>query len=419
MSQQIGALGEGECNRLRQTGGQEADAHEVLKEGRGKMRARVSEIRSHGKVQATPAPLLQTRRGQLPNLPSQLATQAIPANETLLLQFALCDWHMLNANARQLTTDVLPALARLPKGEPTAATLTGQLTSILFLTARAAASTQTLTNTPGKSLSVRVDSHSATSSVSPLQSARLHAVLATDFAVAPTDGVPVRPHSSANVLRKRAYRSVEQVRAFVSGVEHSATVFASVQGGVDNALRKLCASGVCGDNIGGICIDGLYAGESAEERERAIDSCVVVAAAQCDGRLRMVSGGGGYPWDVLRAVRLGVDIVESCYPFEMAEDALATRLCVGDDGRAVNVRDRRWERFDGGLVEGCECFACRGFSRAYVRHLFEVHEMMGVTLVAAHNLFDYLRWFGELRHAIRHARFESFVRRFEERRRVF
>lgn len=393
------------------------------------MAPRLSEIRSERHSQRTPAPLLQTRRGQLPGLPAQLAKQAIPNGEILLLQFPLKDWYMLNANAEQCATDLLlkDLSQDLPAGgPPSAASLTGQRDAMIFLTPRAAASRQALCNSPGKSLCVKLDSASSKLNVSPLAAARLHSALKTDFALAPTDAPLLHISPSPNVARKRAVRSIEQVRAFASAVSEADTdsetnarsnkmVFASVQGGVDEAQRRICAEAVAGlECSGGFSIDGLFAGETPDARTCAVQASVSALRKVGAGQApRLLTGGTGAPWDVLRAVEHGIDIVDSSFPFDMAEHGFATRLATSSPGAPINVRDRRWEVSRDPLVSGCPCFVCAGFMRGYVRHLFEVREMMGVTFLAAHNLFDYLSWFQKLREAIEVDAFDVFARDYE------
>lgn len=395
------------------------------------MPPRLYEIRTDRHTQQTPAPLLTTRRGQLPNLPAQIARQATPEGETLLLGLPLREWHVTNPNAGRLTKDVVSALDILPAGMPGAVGLTGQKEAVLFLIARGAGSRDALCAAAGRSsLAVRVDAHSTRGGVTPEAAAALHAALRTDFAIAPTDaptlsappgtGSSVGMSGNAAARRRRAVRAGEQLRAFAraameAGCDASSLV-ASIQGGADATQRAACAATALDVGcLGGVSVDGLYAGEGPETRDGMI--CASLQAVVVAPGMRVLTGGTGAPWDVLRAVAHGVDVVDASFPFDMAQLGYATHLALADGPAPhLNVRDRKWETSAAPVAPYCSCFVCRGFSRAYLRHLFEVHEMMGVTLVAAHNLWDYINWFRLLRAAIGAGEFNVFVKRFEQAR---
>lgn len=408
------------------------------------MAPRILQVRSGPKSQQTPAPLLLTKKGQLPNLPIQLARQSLPDNETFLLSFPLQDWYICNTKTNNLMSDVFPSITK-----KTIAEFTGQTDSIIFLTARAAGSVQTLCDTPGKSTVVRISDGST--KVSQSDVAKLHNCLSTDFVIAPTDA-PFRNGSGGGVgkKRRRADRSIEQVKEFVKEIGSKGRledVFVSLQGGIGEIeeriwgvtevgkgtekeilmktknLREECGKAVTDlmkQSIGNdmhinISIDGLYNGESPEERQEAIKS-TLAGISSIDG-MRLLTGGTGNPWDVLRAIELGIDIIDSSFPFDMAEYGYATCLsCPVQKDDYVNVRDRKFETCSEKLVVSCQCFVCAGFTKGYLRHLFEVHEMMGVTLVTAHNLWDYLHWFGQIRSAINEGRFQQFIQDYEKRR---
>lgn len=391
------------------------------------MGPRIFRVSSQTHQQETPAPLFISRRGQLPNLPAQVAKLMIPCGEKLLLQLPLCEWYILNSNANRQTVDVFAELGTLPvDGVPCAKTLTAQTDAILFLVPRGAASRQSVLDAPGKSLSVRLESPSFKASVTADAVARLHAVLRTDFAISPTDGplLPVHTKKAGGSSQRRFTRSVQQVRAFFEAAKNTncspTSIIGSVQGALDLSARAECVRSVF--SIGspaGLSIDGLYAGEDPKCRDAVVSTVIRTAEEVSYGGLRLLSGCSGAPWDVVAAVRRGVDIIDATFPFDMAESGFATKLAVSAKNGLnrersgslayVNLRDRRWERSSDPIVVDCECFMCKRYSKAYVRHLLEVREMMGTTLLAAHNLWDYLCWFQGLRQAIAEGRFEEFV----------
>lgn len=394
--------------------------------------ARVHEIKVSGLPPVpTPAPLLSTRRGQFPNLPSELLPLALPKGQApLLLQLPLLDWHTLNPNTPLHGKDLLPLLRERASTVAGAGSgdgsfegcyahgiggYCGQKNAVLFLCNRAAGSGELVHEGVGKSTKVTAEGKSRKESILPGDVVRLHEALGTHFMTSLSDSawLPVRSEGSG---RRRAERSVKQFRESVEVVREVGVrgMIGSVQGGDNISERVKCAREVCeiaGEKfLSGYSIDGLYAGEGEDARWACVEA--VVEAIGEGELLRVLSGGDGGPIEVLKAVRRGVDVVESVFPFEAARCGIATDI---SEGGRVNCRERKWVGWRGKLVEGCKCGVCNGgFSRGYVRHLFEVHEMMGVTLVAAHNLWDYLSWFDKVRQAVQDGTLERFASEFEQ-----
>jgi queuine tRNA-ribosyltransferase len=117
--------------------------------------------------------------------------------------------------------------------------------------------------------------------------------------------------------------------------------------------------------------------------------------------------GVGLPRDILDAVERGMDMFDCVLPTRNARNGEAfTR-----DGR-IKIRNEKY-RLDGApLEEGCDCYACRNVSRAYLRHLFVADEILGLTLMTQHNLRFYMRLMEGVRDAIRAGRFAEFKANF-------
>lgn len=155
-------------------------------------------------------------------------------------------------------------------------------------------------------------------------------------------------------------------------------------------------------DVAGYAIDGLFSGESLDARAKCIEA--VTRNLPSDG-IRFLTGCAGAPWDVIDAVSNGVDVIHASYPFELAAHGFASHLSSAD---TVNLRDRVHVTDRTGLVKGCECWVCQGFTKGYVRHLLEVREMMGTSLLVAHNVWDYYVWFDRIRAAVDEGRWDSF-----------
>lgn len=262
---------------------------------------------------------------------------------------------------------------------------------------------------------------------------RLGIKMDVDIMVGLQEGVSLGDGVRAGNVGKKVRRSVDKClkvgREFVEGVEGverwdgMGRVFLGIEGGVDVGERRRCGEGVKGlveeggGSVGGVVIGGLYAGESVGERWEIVEE--VVRELGGGKEVVVLGGGNGAPEEVIRAVGLGVDLVECSYPFDLAEGGWVLDL---KSGVKRNVRDRKWVLDRRALVEGCACGVCNGmesqgrFSRAYLRHLFEVHEMLGPTLLSVHNLTVYMEWMSELRKSVEEGRFDEFELHFRKTR---
>lgn len=90
----------------------------------------------------------------------------------------------------------------------------------------------------------------------------------------------------------------------------------------------------------------------------------------------------------------------------------------GGDGTKLSVRDRRLATDARPLIAGCGCHACRRFSRAYVHHLVDTHEMMADVLLYGHNLFHYGQFLLQVRTAVREGRFAEYAAWFRAANRI-
>lgn len=132
----------------------------------------------------------------------------------------------------------------------------------------------------------------------------------------------------------------------------------------------------------------------------------------------------GTPAEVIEAVAQGIDLVDTTYPLMATNAGWALSFAVDPvlDGGAsdasgspsaanptpvVNLWSREYAEDGRPLVEGCECFACRGYTRAYVHHLLETHEMLAGVLLEMHNTYHWLGFMEAMRRAIVEGRFEK------------
>ncbi len=179
-----------------------------------------------------------------------------------------------------------------------------------------------------------------------------------------------------------------------------------VQGGVDEALRRRSAAEIMGVGFDAYAIGGLSVGERGDEMLAAVELMDDVLPAD---RLRYFMGIGD-PVGMLEVVRRGVDVFDCVLPTRLAR----TGTAFSAEGR-LNLRNARFAADRRPLDETCDCYVCRTFTRAYVRHLVLQKEMLGAQLLSQHNLRVLIRLTADARAAIRAGRFSEFANHVAER----
>jgi len=171
-------------------------------------------------------------------------------------------------------------------------------------------------------------------------------------------------------------------------------LFGIVQGGTDPDLRAEAVERICGGfDLPGYAIGGVAVGEGTDRIRSVVEW---TAPRMPEDRPRYLMGVG-YEVDIVAAVRAGVDMFDCVLPTRNGRNAQAfTRT-----GR-LHLRNARFAEDEGVLEPGCDCETCAGgFSRSYLRHLFQAGEMLGPTLVSIHNIRHFHRLLLDIRRAIR------------------
>ncbi len=174
-----------------------------------------------------------------------------------------------------------------------------------------------------------------------------------------------------------------------------------VQGGVDDDLRRRSAAGITGVGFDAYALGGLSVGERGDEMLAAVELMDALLPAD---RLRYFMGIGD-PVGIIQVIARGVDVFDCVLPTRMARTG--TALLRG--GGRLNLRNARFAADLAPLEQECDCYACRTFTRSYLRHLVVQKEMMGAQLLSLHNLRVLLRLTRDARSAIRAGRFAAFA----------
>ena len=168
-------------------------------------------------------------------------------------------------------------------------------------------------------------------------------------------------------------------------------LFGIVQGGTHEDLRRESLGRLVELGFDGYAIGGLSVGEPKAEMDAVLSAAVPLMPAD---RPRYLMGVGT-PQDILRGVSLGLDMFDCVMPTRHARNGwLFTSRGV------VKIRHARHRQDDAPLDAACACYACAGFSRAYLHHLDRCGEILGAMLMTTHNLHYYHSLMGQLREAI-------------------
>ena len=155
------------------------------------------------------------------------------------------------------------------------------------------------------------------------------------------------------------------------------------------------------DDLAGYAIGGLAVGESAEEMYNTIE---IVEPHMPENKPRYLMGVGT-PGNILNAVRRGIDFFDCVMPSRNARHGnLFTSYGF------MNLNNEKYMRDERPIEVGCQCPACRNYSRAYIRHLFKARELLGMRLCVLHNLYFYNTLMERIRTALDEGRFEQFYK---------
>lgn len=177
-------------------------------------------------------------------------------------------------------------------------------------------------------------------------------------------------------------------------------LFGIVQGGIYPDLRIRSARYTVACDFDGYGIGGLSVGEP---RELTMEILQTVVCELPDERPRYLMGVGD-PLGMAEAVACGVDLFDSALPTRIARNGAAL---IG--GRRVNMRNARYKEDKSPLSETCACYACRNFSRSYIRHLVLAKEILGLHLLTVHNLHEISSLFKRMRESIERSAYMSFL----------
>ncbi|MBE0672860.1 MAG: tRNA guanosine(34) transglycosylase Tgt [Anaerolineales bacterium] len=200
----------------------------------------------------------------------------------------------------------------------------------------------------------------------------------------------------SKIAMERTHRWAE--RSVAAKTRADQALFGIVQGGVNPDLRAESAQFIASLDTPGIAIGGLSVGETKQEMHDTLD---VVTPLLPENKPRYLMGVGT-PEDLINGVLRGVDIFDCVLPTRLARHHSA----FAPEGR-LNMMNAAFARDERPIDESCDCYACKTFTRAYIRHLIIAKELLAGTLLSIHNLRALIRLMEKIRIYIADGSFES------------
>ena len=241
----------------------------------------------------------------------------------------------------------------------------------------------------------------------PEESMQIQSNLGSTIAMAFDECPPAlaeRKYIEASVARttrwlQRCKTEMDRLNSLEDTVNKEQLLFAINQGGILDDVRISHAKEISDIDLDGYAIGGLAVGESHEEMYHILDVTVEHLPQNKPTYLM----GVGTPINILEAVERGVDFFDCVYPSRNGRHGH-----VYTNHGKLNLFNKKFELDKRPIEEGCNCPACRSYSRGYIRHLLKANEMLGMRLCVLHNLYFYNTMMSEIRIAIREGRYTEY-----------
>ena len=176
-------------------------------------------------------------------------------------------------------------------------------------------------------------------------------------------------------------------------------LFGINQGAVYDDIRIENAKRISEMDLDGYAVGGLAVGETHEEMYHVLEETVPYLPKDKPTYLM----GVGTPANILEGVERGIDFFDCVYPSRNGRHGH-----VYTNHGKLNLFNQKYEKDMRPIEEGCQCPACRTYSRAYIRHLLKAKEMLGMRLCVLHNLYFYNHMMEEIRQSLDEGRFASY-----------
>jgi queuine tRNA-ribosyltransferase len=232
----------------------------------------------------------------------------------------------------------------------------------------------------------------------PRESIRVQRALGSDIVMAFDECTPYpctypEAEKSLNITLRWAEMSKEQP------LNDGQQMFGIVQGSVFRELRERAAKAIADMDFNGYAVGGVSVGESEEEMMNALDWTVPYLPENKPHYLM----GVGTPKQILEGVKRGIDMFDCVMPTRLARHGTAFLR----GGITIPVKAGKFREDFTPVDERCNCYCCSNFTKAYIRHLLNVDEILGIRLLTIHNIHYFLQLTKRIREAIANDTLES------------
>lgn len=203
---------------------------------------------------------------------------------------------------------------------------------------------------------------------------------------------------SQELTTRWAKRSKEKFNSSNHLYDHTQALFGIVQGSVFTELRQKSAEELIALDFDGYAIGGLSVGEPAEMMYEMTSVCTDLLPKNKPRYLM----GVGTPENILESIEHGVDMFDCVMPTRNGRNAM-----LFTQAGSISIKNAVYKEDENPVDEKCDCYTCRNFSRAYLRHLFQAREILALQLATIHNLYFYQWLLKEARKAINENRFKQ------------
>lgn len=237
----------------------------------------------------------------------------------------------------------------------------------------------------------------------PKESMEIQRKLGSDIVMAFDECTPYpATHEEARSSMEMSMRWAAECRQHLP-VNDRQALFGIVQGGMYDDLRLESLNAVADIDFEGIAIGGLSVGEPKEEMLKVLDN---LAPHLPKEKPRYVMGVGT-PSDLIEGIDRGIDMFDCVMPSRNARNGT-----IFTDHGKINIKNLKHQLDDSPIMEDCDCYTCRHFSRAYLRHLYMAKEILSSRLNTLHNLHYYCGLMCRARTAIEEGRWPEFRDQF-------
>jgi queuine tRNA-ribosyltransferase len=236
--------------------------------------------------------------------------------------------------------------------------------------------------------------------LSPEKAIAVQEALGADIVMAFDECAPYP--SEREYIRESMRRTTRWAwRCLMSKHRADQALFAIVQGGMYPDLRRESALDLVAMDFPGYAVGGLSVGESAEQMHQVLETVAPLLPAE---KPRYLMGVGTADY-LIEGVARGMDMFDCVLPTRIARNGTAMT-----GYGYLTVRNAPFARDFRPLEEGCACYTCRHYTRAYIRHLLKANEILGFRLTTYHNLFMLVRFMTRIRESILDGTFPELYR---------